>query len=238
MSPEVILDKGCDNATDWWSLGVLIYEMIFGIPPFYSTNIQKMYKNTILKPLKFKKHTKITQEAKDFIGGLLIKDPKKRMGKQGGPAEIMAHAWFNDIDWEQLKSKSLKAVYKPLQCKTDWKLNFDETFLKMKPIDSICVLGEGDLNIIESDFKDFDYVSSAYSSKDKALKKVSGLLSTHASESEGEPGKMSDLGKAIQSPYKEFGKEKLPMAKKRLSEGSETQRITLDSNEFFCTPNK
>ncbi len=39
LPPEIVLDKGCNNTADWWSLGILIYEMIFGIPPFYSNNI-------------------------------------------------------------------------------------------------------------------------------------------------------------------------------------------------------
>lgn len=239
MSPEVILDKGCDNATDWWSLGVLIYEMIFGIPPFYSTNIQKMYKNTILKPLKFKKHTKISQEAKDFIGGLLIKDPKKRMGKQGGPAEIMAHSWFKNFDWNKLRAKSLKAMYQPFDCKTDWKQNFDPTFLNMKPMDSICEVNENDPNVIENDFKEFDYVSPSFIvNKEKVLKKVSGLLSTHASESEGDQGKPDSIGKTVHCPYKEFNEKKNIIMKKRHSEGSKTQRITLDSNDLFCSSNK
>lgn len=43
LPPEVILERGCNRPADWWSLGILVYEMIFGIPPFYSTNIDTMY---------------------------------------------------------------------------------------------------------------------------------------------------------------------------------------------------
>ena len=56
LSPEMILDKGVSYTTDWWSLGVLLYEMIYGIPPFYSKNIQKMYKKTLYNELRFKKY--------------------------------------------------------------------------------------------------------------------------------------------------------------------------------------
>lgn len=48
LPPEVILDQGSNRPGDWWSLGILIYELVFGIPPFYSRNVQKMYKKTIL----------------------------------------------------------------------------------------------------------------------------------------------------------------------------------------------
>ena len=67
LSPEVILDKGCNRPADWWALGILIYEMIFGIPPFYSSNVDKMYRRTILKKLKFKKYVDCSDECKDFL---------------------------------------------------------------------------------------------------------------------------------------------------------------------------
>ena len=49
LAPEVILDKGSNRPADWWSLGILAYEMIFGIPPFYSKDVQEMYKRTLLQ---------------------------------------------------------------------------------------------------------------------------------------------------------------------------------------------
>ncbi len=55
LSPEIIMEKGCNKSTDYWALGILLYELLCGIPPFYSRDIQKMYKKTILKRLKFKK---------------------------------------------------------------------------------------------------------------------------------------------------------------------------------------
>lgn len=56
LPPEVILEVGCNRPADWWSLGIMIYEMIFGIPPFYSTDVGKMYKKTVMKKLRFKKY--------------------------------------------------------------------------------------------------------------------------------------------------------------------------------------
>lgn len=51
LPPEVIMEIGCNRPADWWSLGILVYEMIYGIPPFYSTDINKMYKRTVTKEL-------------------------------------------------------------------------------------------------------------------------------------------------------------------------------------------
>ncbi len=105
LSPEMILDKGCDKSTDWWSLGVLLYEMIYGIPPFYSKNIQKMYKKTLCNELKFKKYLDCSDEAKDFLKKLLKKNPKKRLGSIADSIELMSHPWFKDFDFGKLMKK-------------------------------------------------------------------------------------------------------------------------------------
>lgn len=81
LSPEIILGKGHDRMTDWWSLGVIVYEMIFGLPPFYTTNTQMMYKKIIKDPVVFKSSVKITDECKDFISQLLQKDANNWLGQ-------------------------------------------------------------------------------------------------------------------------------------------------------------
>ena len=130
LSPEVILDQGCNRPVDWWSLGILVYEMIMGIPPFYSRSVQKMYKNTLVKQLKFKKNIKISPEGKDFISGLLNKKPQKRLGSIADSLEVMNHSWFKDFKWTELLSKRLEAPYKPFEKEKDWIKNFDPSFTK------------------------------------------------------------------------------------------------------------
>lgn len=102
LPPEVILDQGCNRPADWWSLGILIYELIFGIPPFYSRNVQKMYKRTILQSLKFKPGIEISDDCKDFLNGLLQKNPEKRLGSIAGSLEVMSHPWFAKMNWSDL----------------------------------------------------------------------------------------------------------------------------------------
>lgn len=160
LSPEVILDKGCNRPADWWSLGILVYEMIFGIPPFYSQNIQTMYKNTIMNPLKFKKDTRCSEEAKDFISGLLTKQPDKRLGSIADSLEVMSHPWFKDFDFFNLIEKKLKPPFNPSPSDGNWVRNFDPEFTKQTPSDSICFLDPKVLEEFRSDFAEFNYHSS------------------------------------------------------------------------------
>lgn len=157
LAPEVICDKGCNRTADWWSLGVLVYEMIFGIPPFYSTNAQTMYKNTVVSPLKFKRHTSVSDECKDFIAGLLMKKPKQRLGAAADALEVRCHFWFKDINWTKLVNRQLDMPYRPLDAGANWEQNFEPSFIKQKAFDSFC---RGDAQYAEqlkNDFEDFDF---------------------------------------------------------------------------------
>jgi len=72
-----------------------------------------MYKNTLLKDVKFRKGVKVTAEAKDFIKRLLEKNPKRRLGSIADSLEIMSHPWLSDFNWGKLIDKKLKPVYEP-----------------------------------------------------------------------------------------------------------------------------
>ena len=68
---------------DWWSYGTLIYEMLFCIPPFFSQSMEKMYEFITKSELKFPKKFKVSDDVKDFLSKLLIKNPKERFGHMG-----------------------------------------------------------------------------------------------------------------------------------------------------------
>eukprot|EP01003_Olkasia_polycarbonata_P000864 NODE_1175_length_589_cov_67.818519_g1101_i0.p1 GENE.NODE_1175_length_589_cov_67.818519_g1101_i0~~NODE_1175_length_589_cov_67.818519_g1101_i0.p1 ORF type:complete len:157 (-),score=47.67 NODE_1175_length_589_cov_67.818519_g1101_i0:117-566(-) len=96
------------KAVDWWSLGILIYEMMVGLPPFYSENVNEMYELILNKPLEFPAHIK--KEAQDLITKLLERDPSKRLTDG---AKIMAAPWFSPIDWNKLHAKELVPLWVP-----------------------------------------------------------------------------------------------------------------------------
>ena len=128
LAPEVILGKGHNRPADWWALGILIYEMIFGIPPFYSSNVQNMYKRSVREPVTFKQGITISDTCKDLIGKLLDKDQKTRFGAQSDSLEILSHPWFADIDLTKLLEKKLKSPFQPDL--VNWEKNFDDEFIK------------------------------------------------------------------------------------------------------------
>lgn len=156
LSPEVILGKGHNRPADWWSLGILIYEMIFGIPPFYTSNMQAMYRRIIREEVVFKPGVAISASGKDIILKLLEKKPEARFGTVADSLEVMSHPWFADIDFDNLTAKNLKTPYQPdLQ---NWEKNFDKDFIteELRESDSQKAPGgKVDLDVLKDFQKEF-----------------------------------------------------------------------------------
>ncbi|CAI2370208.1 unnamed protein product [Moneuplotes crassus] len=101
LAPEVALGNDYSFAIDWWSFGVILYEMISGKLPFDSNERSIVVKNILCKSIKYGKC--FSPNAKDLVSKLLVRDPDKRLGA-GGAEEVMEHDFFKDIDWEDLAS--------------------------------------------------------------------------------------------------------------------------------------
>lgn len=84
LAPEIITMEGHDKSADWWSFGILLFEMLCGLPPFYVDNLDKMYDLIKTNPVKFPKRIPLSEEAKDVIRKLLEKNPKNRLGSKEG----------------------------------------------------------------------------------------------------------------------------------------------------------
>lgn len=164
MAPEVILKKGCNRAADWWSLGILAYEMLFGAPPFYTQDVAEMQKRTLLQELKFPTKKNVSRACLDFIAGLLMKIPSKRLGSIGDVLEVKNHPWFAGFEWEKLELKQLEAPFKPQN--VNWEANFDPDFIKEEPRDSICQKDDMNLEEFKSDFDKFTNQKSEISDFD------------------------------------------------------------------------
>jgi len=128
LAPEIITGEGHNRMADWWSYGTLIYEMLFGIPPFFCENMEKMYELITKSDLRFPKKLKVSDEAKDFLDKLLTKDQKERFGINGGFEEIKKHPFFKGIDFKALEEKKIPAPFKPTIKDSLDVSNFDEEF--------------------------------------------------------------------------------------------------------------
>ena len=128
LAPEIITMEGHDKNADWWSFGILLYEMLCGLPPFYVENLDKMYDLIKNSKVKFPKRINLSEDAKDVILKLLDKNPKKRLGSQNGIEEIKSHPFFKSIDFDLIVQKKIPAPFIPeLSNDTDVQY-FDEEF--------------------------------------------------------------------------------------------------------------
>jgi len=110
LAPEILAGNGYTKAVDWWALGILIFEMLHGNPPFYSQNIQTMYSRIAAEEVKFPDKPVFDEHTKSLIKAFLERDPSKRLVDV---TLIKAHPYFQTIDWEKLNQKELKPPYVP-----------------------------------------------------------------------------------------------------------------------------
>ena len=127
LAPEILLKKGYDKSVDWWSLGCVLYEMLYCRLPFKFKKGQKISLNIYKEEIPFDK--KISEDAKDFISNLLIFEPKSRLGYGTNGAEnIKNHKFFKGINWNDVWDKKLEPPFVPkLKDEQDLKY-FDSSF--------------------------------------------------------------------------------------------------------------
>ncbi|KAK1059767.1 Serine/threonine-protein kinase [Friedmanniomyces endolithicus] len=128
LAPEVLLDEqGYTKMVDFWSLGVLVFEMCCGWSPFYAEDTQQMYKNIAFGKVRFPRDA-LSQEGRNFVKGLLNRNPSHRLGAKSDAEELMGHPFFHDIDWSALSKKLTQPPFKPkLKGELDTS-NFDPEF--------------------------------------------------------------------------------------------------------------
>ena len=106
IAPEVIKGCGHTSAVDWWTLGILIYEMIFATTPFKGSTRNETFSNVLRNEVQFPDSIPISSFGKSLIRKLLIKDELKRMGSQSGASEVKQHKWFSNISWGLLRNST------------------------------------------------------------------------------------------------------------------------------------
>ena len=117
LAPEILDQKGHGFPVDWWTLGILIYEMTTGRPPFMDQNHRRLGElirhGKIIFPDAQRHGIPMSDELKDIIKKLLTKDPDQRLGSKNDADDIVSHPWFSDIDWDSLMAKKMISPFEP-----------------------------------------------------------------------------------------------------------------------------
>ncbi|WOL17746.1 serine/threonine-protein kinase D6PKL1-like [Canna indica] len=134
LAPEVIRGEGHGSAVDWWSFGILLYELLFGKTPFKGSGNRETLFNVVGEPLKFPEFPIVSFAARDLISGLLVKEPQQRLAYRRGAAEVKQHPFFQSINWALIRCTNPpevpRAIKNEVQAVT---LNREKVELNLKP---------------------------------------------------------------------------------------------------------
>ncbi|ESO83280.1 hypothetical protein LOTGIDRAFT_169498 [Lottia gigantea] len=156
IAPEVFMQTGYNSSCDWWSLGVIMYEMMIGYPPFCSENPQETYRKVInwRDTLVFPPDVPISNEAKEVIQRFCC-DGEHRLGA-GGISEIKSHPFFQSVDWDHIRERPAAI---PVDVKgIDDTSNFDE----FPEIDLKLSSPPKEEDIPDSKYKDWVFINYTY----------------------------------------------------------------------------
>ncbi|KIP02208.1 hypothetical protein PHLGIDRAFT_130859 [Phlebiopsis gigantea 11061_1 CR5-6] len=141
MAPEVVGRKGYTWCVDWWSLGVVMWELLFHRRPFDGRTAEKMTNSILKDPLKLPSNANdiCSPECQDFVRGLLDRNPKTRLGCRSrgqGIEDIHNHPWMASIDWDQLRKKDIQPPFVPDMKKANFDVSheLDEFMMVEKPL--------------------------------------------------------------------------------------------------------
>ncbi|CAD8070948.1 unnamed protein product [Paramecium sonneborni] len=123
MAPEMLLKVGHNVQVDHYCMGALLFELVTGLPPYYSRNTDEIYESILNEELTFPEKLNLSSEIKDLLQGLLCKQPSERLGANKGLTELLTHAWFKDIDLVAILQKQISPPFKPNQLKFNYDSN-------------------------------------------------------------------------------------------------------------------
>ncbi|XP_077232836.1 putative serine/threonine protein kinase IREH1 isoform X2 [Tasmannia lanceolata] len=107
LAPEILLGTGHGTTADWWSVGVILFELIVGIPPFNAEHPQKIFDNILNRKIPWPRVPgEMSPEAQNLIDKLLTEDPSQRLGARG-TSQVKQHLFFKDINWDTLARQKI-----------------------------------------------------------------------------------------------------------------------------------
>uniref|UniRef100_A0A8R7QF24 non-specific serine/threonine protein kinase n=2 Tax=Triticum urartu TaxID=4572 RepID=A0A8R7QF24_TRIUA len=103
LAPEIVSGEGHGSSVDWWTLGIFIFELLYGVTPFKGYDNEMTLANIVARALEFPKDPSVSSAARDLVTALLAKDPARRLGATVGAAAIKRHPFFNGVNWALLR---------------------------------------------------------------------------------------------------------------------------------------
>ncbi|XP_022753770.1 serine/threonine-protein kinase D6PKL2-like [Durio zibethinus] len=113
LAPEIVSGEGHGSPVDWWTLGIFMYELFYGVTPFKGVDHELTLANIVARALEFPKEPTIPAAAKDLISQLLVKDPARRLGSTMGASAIKHHPFFQGVSWALLRCRTPPYVPPP-----------------------------------------------------------------------------------------------------------------------------
>uniref|UniRef100_A0AAX7UCW3 Protein kinase C n=1 Tax=Astatotilapia calliptera TaxID=8154 RepID=A0AAX7UCW3_ASTCA len=128
IAPEILLGQKYNSSVDWWSFGVLLYEMLIGQSPFHGRDEEELFQSirtdTPIYP------NWLSKAAKDILIKLFVREPEERLGTKGN---IRHHSFFSSTDWNALEQRQVPAPFTPTITSPSDCSNFDKEFINEKP---------------------------------------------------------------------------------------------------------
>jgi serine/threonine-protein kinase RIM15 len=121
LAPETINGIGQDEVSDWWSMGCILFEVLYGYPPFHGESPEEVFQNILARKIDWppEETTPVSPEVTDLMNRLMCLDPSQRLGANAeekfanGGEEVRSHPWFADTNWESLREDEASFVPAP-----------------------------------------------------------------------------------------------------------------------------
>ncbi|KAI3388950.1 hypothetical protein SNEBB_007425 [Seison nebaliae] len=160
IAPEIVQYKRYGKSVDWWAYGILLYEMLAGMPPFDGESEEELFSAILDRSASYPKS--LSKESITICKGFLTKNPKKRLGcNSSGETDIRENMFFRNIRWDRIEELAVQPPFRPHS--NNMAENFDKNFtkseVKLTPPDADIIL-----QLNDAVFKDFSYVNRNYPS--------------------------------------------------------------------------
>uniref|UniRef100_A0A8C9W1I2 Protein kinase C n=1 Tax=Scleropages formosus TaxID=113540 RepID=A0A8C9W1I2_SCLFO len=128
IAPEILLGQKYGFSVDWWSFGVLLYEMLIGQSPFHGQDEEELFQSVRTDDPIYPRW--LPKDAHDILVKLFVREPERRLGVKGN---IRLHSFFRDMDWIALEGRQVQPPFKPVVKSASDCSNFDREFINEKP---------------------------------------------------------------------------------------------------------